>query len=87
MPRSPELQRINAAERYERYRQYREACREAGVQTRTTKWCEHHRQLADDRCRLSRDELHAFWKERFTDREIRAMGGSLDFLYSEGVAT
>lgn len=37
----------------------------------------------DDAPRLTREEHYAYWTERFTMREIRAMAANLDFLSTE----
>ena len=64
------------------YREYERLCEEAGVHPRSRKWLQHRDDLARG-VRLTREELKAWWLERFSLDEIREMAGALQALTIE----
>jgi hypothetical protein len=98
MPRNQlDKQRANKA----RYQAYKDLCVRHGVVPEWGRWWQHCvelRAIPDPGRvvrlpeavvpgpRLTRAEHYAYWTERLTPKEIREVGGSLDFLDREAVA-
>ena len=85
VPRTPE-QQYNANKA--RYQEYRDLCALHHVDRRggSTGWYQHYKELRalePPFRRLSREQLHAFWRERFTADELWAMASAIDTLLSE----
>jgi hypothetical protein len=70
-----------------RYADYRALCAEHGLRPQRASWSQHYVALRTDPPfrRLTREELFAWWRDRFTDREIREMASAMDYLTKEGV--
>lgn len=94
VPRSPVEQRNY---RLERYGRYKDLCDELGVPWQTRRWDSHYAELRrthgwrvrrspdETFVRLTRAELVAWWRARFTDDELFRMGSAIDFtLLEEG---
>jgi hypothetical protein len=78
MPQSPERIR-------ELRDEYKRLCAEAGVGSQGASWRKHMRTLRQGDRKLeprqrpvTKQEMLAYWRARFTDREIHEIGGSLD---------
>jgi hypothetical protein len=69
---------------------YKELCAKYGVRTQAGHWQVHYRELKQGNAapaqgaRLSKEQLQAWWTERFSMDEIREMAGALDWLSTEG---
>lgn len=61
-------------------------CAELGVKHAGPNWCSHYAELRRGDgvfVRLTRAQCIAWWRERFSDSELRAMGSAIDFLTVE----